>query len=307
MAEVKKGSVSRRDFIKGTGLAVGGVAISSSVLAVACKPVAEPTGANVTVAEFVCPYDSQKFSTMAALQAHVASAHAAAPPPAQGYPCPYDTQTFTSMALLQAHIASAHPVAAPSAQTFPCPYDTQTFATMALLQAHMASAHPIQAAAASELTKFTLNGHPIALKLKDWWTLNYVIREVLMMTGGTKISCDEGICGMCTIIMNGKPILSCMVLGVECEGKSITTIEGLGDPKTGALSPVQQGFVNESGFMCGFCTTGNIMAATAYLDKNPNPTRDDVRLALSNNLCLCGGYELIQLSVLNGAKLKRGG
>ena len=98
-----------------------------------------------------------------------------------------------------------------------------------------------------------------------------------------------------------------MVLAVECEGKSITTVEGLQDARTGALHPVQQGFINESGFMCGFCTTGNIMTAKAFLDKNPNPTRDDVRLALSNNLCLCGGYELIQLSVLDAAKLMRGG
>jgi carbon-monoxide dehydrogenase small subunit len=249
MAEVKKGGISRRDFIKGTGLAVGGAAISSSVLAVACgtpkEVIVEPgqVGQNTTttVSKFLCPYDNQSFDTLAALKTHLDSVHGGA---------------------------------------------------------------TIQAA---ELTKFTLNGTPIALKIKEYWTLNYVIREVLMMTGGTKVSCDEGICGMCTIIMDGKPVLSCVVLAVECEGKAITTIEGLQNATTGALHPVQQGFINESGFMCGFCTTGNIMAAKAFLDKNPNPTRNDVRLALSNNLCLCGGYELIQLSVLDAAKLMRGG
>ena len=261
MAEVKKGSISRRDFIKGTGLAVGGVAISSSVLAVACgKPAVVTPGAPVTPG--------------------------VTPPPTPGAVTPTPGTTTTS---------------------FICPYDNLSFTTLAALKAHLDSVHMGATIQVSELTKFTLNGNPTAVKMKDWWTLNYVIREVLMMTGGTKISCDEGICGMCTIIMDGKPILSCMVLGVECEGKSITTIEGLGDPKNGNLTPVQQGFINESGFMCGFCTTGNIMASTAFLAKNPNPTRDDVRLALSNNLCLCGGYELIQLSVLNAAKLMRGG
>ena len=257
MAEVKKSSISRRDFIKGTGLAVGGVAISSSVLAVACgKPAVVTPGAPVAT-------------------------------PTPGVTPPKGVETTTT--------------------SYICPYDNQSFTTLAALKAHLDSAHGGATIQAAELTKFTLNGIPIALKVKEYWTLNYVIREVLMMTGEVKISCDEGICGMCTIIMDGKPILSCMVLGVECEGKSITTVGGLQDAKTGNLSPVQQGFINESGFMCGFCTTGNIMASTAFLAKNPNPTRDDVRLALSNNLCLCGGYELIQLSVLNAAKLMRGG
>ena len=257
MAEVNKGKITRRDFIKGTGLAVGGVAIGSSALAVACgTPTVVTPGATPGVT-----------------------------PTPGATPAP-GTTTVTS---------------------FVCPYDNQSFTTSAALKAHLDSAHGGAAIQAAELTKFTLNGKSVALKLKDNWTLNYVIREVLMMTGGTKISCDEGICGMCTIIMDTKPILSCMVLGVECEGKAITTIEGLGDAKSGALGPVQQGFVNESGFMCGFCTTGNIMTAKAFLDKNPNPTRDDVRLALSNNLCMCGGYELIQLSVLDAAKLMRGG
>lgn len=250
MAEVKKGSISRRDFIKGTGLAVGGAAISSSVLAVACgKPPETPTGVEPT------------------------------------NPAPTGT-TVTK---------------------FSCPYDTQTFDTLAALKSHLDSAHGGATLKASELTTFTLNGTTVALKIKEHWTLNYVIRNVLGMTGGTKISCDEGICGMCTVQVGDKPVLSCMTLAVECEGKTILTPEGLMDPKTGALDPVQQGFINESGFMCGYCTTGHIMAAHAFLAKNQNPTRDDVRLALSNNLCMCGGYELIQLSVLNAAKLMRGG
>ncbi len=264
MAELKKGGVSRRDFIKGTGLAVGGAAISSSVFAVACgKPPEVTPGVEPT-------------------------------PPAPGVTTPPPPGVTT-------------PPPAGTTTSFICPYDNQSFTTLAALKAHLDSAHMGATVAASELTKFTLNGNPIALKIKEYWTLNYVIREVLMMTGGTKIACDEGICGMCTVIMNGKAVLSCMVLAAECEGKSITTVEGLADAKTGKLHPVQQGFINASGFMCGFCTTGTIMAAKVLLDKNASPTRDDVRLALSNNLCLCGGYELIQLSVLNAAVLMKGG
>jgi len=98
-----------------------------------------------------------------------------------------------------------------------------------------------------------------------------------------------------------------MTLAVECAGKSVTTVDGLKDKATGKLHAVQLGFINESGFMCGLCTTGHIMAAKALLDNNPNPTLEQVKLALSNNLCLCGGYELIQKSVLNAATLLRGG
>lgn len=263
MAEVKKGSISRRDFIKGTGLAVGGVAIGSSVLAVACgKPAEIPTPTETPTPDPITGVT----------------------PPAVTPPAPGTTTI-----------------------SYICPYDNQSFTTLAALKAHLDSAHMGATVAASELTKFTLNGNAIAIKIKEHWTLNYVIRNVLGMTGGTKISCDEGICGMCTVQIGDKPVLSCMTLAIECEGKTILTVEGLMDPKNGKLDPIQQGFLNESGFMCGYCTTGSIMAAHALLGKNKAPTRDDVRLALSNNLCLCGGYELIQLSVLNAAKLMQGG
>jgi aerobic-type carbon monoxide dehydrogenase small subunit (CoxS/CutS family) len=231
-SEAKKKGISRRDFIKGTGLAVGGVAISSTVLGVACKPTTTPV---------VTP--------------------------------PNNTTT------------------APPVTTSP--------------PGQIGTTPPAQVVA--ENIHFTVDGNPVAVPVKDWWTLNFVLRESLGMTGPVKYACDEGICGFCTVIMDGKPQLSCMTLAVECSGKNITTASGLRAPKTGNLHAVQQGFINESGFMCGLCTTGQIMAAKALLDVNPNPTKDDVRLALSNNLCLCGGYELIQKSVLNAATLLKGG
>ncbi len=152
-----------------------------------------------------------------------------------------------------------------------------------------------------------MDGNPVAVKVQDWWTLNYVLRNVLGLTAQVKYSYDEGICGFCTVVMNGKPQLSCMTLACECEGVTINTVNSLRDPKTGKLHAIQQGFITESGFMCGLCTVGQIMAAKAFLDKNPSPTKDDVKLALSNNLCLCGGYDKIQNSVLTAAKLLKGG
>jgi aerobic-type carbon monoxide dehydrogenase small subunit (CoxS/CutS family) len=232
--EVKKKGISRRDFIKGTGLAVGGVAISSTVLGVACKPT--PT-----------------------------------------VPVTPNSTTSTQPTNV------GTPVTTPAGTT------------------------PAQIVSIAENIHFTVDGTSVAVPVKDWWTLNFVLRESLGMTGPVKYACDEGICGFCTVIMDGKPQLSCMTLAVECGGKNITTASGLRAPKTGNLHAVQQGFINESGFMCGLCTTGQIMAAKALLDVNPNPTKDDVRLALSNNLCLCGGYELIQKSVLNAATLLKGG
>ncbi|MHB8918396.1 MAG: (2Fe-2S)-binding protein [Desulfocucumaceae bacterium] len=117
-------------------------------------------------------------------------------------------------------------------------------------------------------------------------TLAYTLRERLGLTG-TKISCDHGACGCCTVLMDGKAVLSCIILTVECEGKEIATIEGLGDPITGAIDPLQQSFIDHTAFQCGFCTPGMIMGAKALLNDNPSPTRDEVKEALSGNFCRC--------------------
>ena len=127
--------------------------------------------------------------------------------------------------------------------------------------------------------RFVVNGINVELEIGDKphqietsHTLSYTLRETLGLTG-TKISCDEGACGACTVIMDNKAVLSCKILTIECEGKSITTIEGLKDQKTGALHPLQQSFIDHTAFQCGFCTPGMIMASKALLDKNPSPYR----------------------------------
>jgi carbon-monoxide dehydrogenase small subunit len=125
-------------------------------------------------------------------------------------------------------------------------------------------------------------------------TLLYTIRETLGLKG-TKEGCDQGGCGACTVIMDGKPILSCLTLTVECDGKSIVTIEGLEDPKTGKLHPLQQAFIDNTAFQCGFCTPGILMSAKALLDYNPAPTEEDIKQALAGHYCRCfSHYEVVQ-------------
>ena len=125
-------------------------------------------------------------------------------------------------------------------------------------------------------------------------TLSFTLRETLGLTG-TKISCDNGACGCCTVIMDGKAVLSCKMLTVECDGRAFTTIEGLKDQKTGQLDPIQQAFIDHTAFQCGFCTPGMIMTAKALLNENPSPTEDEVKEALSGNFCRCiSHYQVIR-------------
>ena len=125
-------------------------------------------------------------------------------------------------------------------------------------------------------------------------TLAHTLRETLGLTG-TKVSCDHGACGSCTVLMDGKAILSCMALTVECDGKEVTTIEGLKDPKTGELDPLQQSFIDHTAFQCGYCTPGMIMTAKALLNENPRPTEEEVKEALSGNFCRCiSHYQVVK-------------
>ena len=117
-------------------------------------------------------------------------------------------------------------------------------------------------------------------------TLLETLRERLGLTGAKK-SCDLGACGCCTVIKDGDAVPSCMLLTADCDGAKITTLEGLADPETGELAPVQKAFVDYNAFQCGFCTPGIIMSTQALLDKNPAPTQEEVKEALSGNYCRC--------------------
>jgi carbon-monoxide dehydrogenase small subunit len=158
----------------------------------------------------------------------------------------------------------------------------------------------------------TVNGHPFELavggeahEVSPSHTLAHTLRETLNLKG-TKVGCDRGSCGSCAVIMDGQAILSCTTLTVECDGKSITTIEGLGDPRAGTLDPLQQAFIDNTAFQCGFCTPGMIMAAKALLDNNPSPDESEVKEALSGHYCRCISHYHVLRAVLQAAKRARG-
>lgn len=135
-----------------------------------------------------------------------------------------------------------------------------------------------------------INGEPVTAEVRPDETLVSLIRRRMGLTG-TKESCGVGECGACTVILNGKAVKSCVVLAAQCEGKSVITIEGL--QQNGELHPLQRSFVEANAVQCGFCTPGFIMTALAFLGENPNPSRDEIRSAISGNLCRCTGYEQI--------------
>ena len=145
---------------------------------------------------------------------------------------------------------------------------------------------------------FKVNGVNYNVCVEIQRTLVEVLRDTIGLTG-TKKSCNEGECGACTVLMDGKPVASCLVLAVAAQGKEITTIEGLADGQR--LDPVQEAFVKQTAIQCGFCTPGMVMAAKALLDENPEPTSADVRRSLSGNLCRCTGYQQIVDAVMAAA------
>lgn len=149
-----------------------------------------------------------------------------------------------------------------------------------------------------------INGTQHQTSVEPRHTLLDVMRQKLDVTGPKPI-CERGSCGGCTVMVDKQPIYSCMMLAIDAVGKEITTVEGLS--KEGALDPVQKAFVQHDAQMCGFCTPGFVVSVRALLDRNPNPTLDDVKKAVSGNTCRCGTYPRIFEAALTAAKLQRGG
>lgn len=150
-----------------------------------------------------------------------------------------------------------------------------------------------------KIISFTVNGAKQELYLDTRKTLLKMLREDLELMG-VHLGCGGGDCGACTVLLNGEPVTSCLVLAVDCEGAEITTVEGV--QQNGELHPLQQSMIEKGGIQCGFCTPGMVMNSLALLQENPQPTETEVRQALSGNLCRCTGYAKIVEAVLDAGK-----
>ena len=175
------------------------------------------------------------------------------------------------------------------------PIDGTEWPTLADLQAHFASAHPY--ASATNLITLNINDVDYTLQVKDTDTLNGVLRDKLGLFG-TKVGCDMGQCGSCTVLVDDVPTFSCLALAIEMTGKKVNTVEGLSDGIT--LSPIQQKFYDADAFQCGYCTSGFIMAGQGLLKTNPTPTADDARMAISGHICVCGNVKKVVDAITGG-------
>lgn len=184
-----------------------------------------------------------------------------------------------------------------------CPYCATIFDTVDVLKTHVITEHGTKPLPRPYgLINLTVNGQHYEFQVEPNWTLYYLVHDKMGLTG-VKMFCDRGACGSCTVIMEGRPILSCMTLAIECDGKNIETVEGI----AAANHPLIETYVKHHCMQCGYCTPGFVVTAKALLDKNPNPTEEEIREALSGNLCRCGTYPQHPKAVAEAAKQLKGG
>lgn len=155
------------------------------------------------------------------------------------------------------------------------------------------------------LITLNVNGERHELAVYPWRTLLEVLREELKLTG-TKKGCDAGDCGSCTVLLDGRAILSCLMLAVKCQGSEIVTIEGLSESQ-GKLHPLQQAFIDYGAIQCGYCTPGMLLTARALLDANPDPSIEEIKKGISGNLCRCTGYTKIIEAIGAAARTEKEG
>ena len=178
-----------------------------------------------------------------------------------------------------------------------CPYCAAVFEAFEDLKAHVVAVHKTEPLPKPDgWIQLTINGQLHELKVAPEWTLYHVIHDRLGLTG-VKMFCDRGACGSCTVIMEGRPILSCMTLAIECDGQTIETAEGIAE----AGHPLVESYIKHHTMQCGYCTPGFITTAKALLDKNPDPTVQETMEALAGNLCRCGTYPQHPIAVREAA------
>ena len=203
-------------------------------------------------------------------------------------------------------VATEAAVAAASAPTtltnFRCPICAKDFNTFDALQRHFAAAHPGHVLPVT--TKLKVNGKDYDVLIEPHWTLQRTLQYKLGLTGAKQM-CDRGVCGSCTVIIDGRAVLSCTTLAVECEGKSIETVEGIAaNPKWHQLI---QSYCKWDAMQCGYCTPGFVVSAKNLLDKNATPSEDDCKQALAGNICCCGTYPRHPTAIMEAAQLMKGG
>jgi xanthine dehydrogenase YagT iron-sulfur-binding subunit len=199
--------------------------------------------------------------------------------------------------------AMAAPAAAPTTLTsFRCPICAKDSSTFGALKNHFATAHP--GAVLPVTTKLKVNGKDCEVLIEPHWTLQRTLQFKLGLTGAKQM-CDRGVCGSCSVIIDGRAVLSCTTLAVECEGKSIETVEGIAaNPK---WKPLIDSYCKWDAMQCGYCTPGFVVSAKALLDKNPKPTEEDARQALAGNICCCGTYPRHPTAIVEAAQVMKGG
>ena len=179
-----------------------------------------------------------------------------------------------------------------------CPYCATRCDSFEAIKSHVLEQHKAQPLPTPEgHIRLTINGQKYSIQVEPEWTLHDLIHEKLGLTG-TKMFCDRGACSSCTVIMEGRPILSCMTLAIECDGMTIDTIEGIETEK----HPLMEAYIKNHAMQCGYCTPGFVVTAKALLDQHPDPTQKEIREALGGNLCRCGTYPQHPKAVLEAAK-----
>ncbi|MCG2777599.1 MAG: (2Fe-2S)-binding protein [Desulfobacterales bacterium] len=179
-----------------------------------------------------------------------------------------------------------------------CPYCALKYDSLEALKTHVLEQHKAQPLPTPEgQIRLTINGQEYHIQVEPEWTLYYLIHEKIGLTG-TKMFCDRGACSSCTVIMDGRSVLSCMTLAIECDGKIIETIEGIESKR----HPLIEAYVRNHAMQCGYCTPGFVVTAKAFLDRQPNPIEEDIKDALAGNLCRCGTYPQHPKAVLEAAR-----
>ncbi len=277
----QSGEISRREFLKDAGLVVGGAAIGSTILLAACGD------GEVTT---TVPGPTQTVTTTAPGATTTVTTTA-----------PGETSTVTTTEQVGEVTKTA--TVTETVSTFVCPICSQEFDTLAALKSHFEAEHAGEAPAALNVVNLTVNGKQYELQVEPEWTLQYMLRDKLAILSPKDMCGGFGSCGSCTVIMDSRPILSCLALAIECDGKSIETVEGIAK----AGHPLIEAYIRNHCMQCGYCTPGFIVTAKALLERNPNPTEDEVKEAIAGNLCRCTTYPQHPIAVLEVARELGGG